>query len=77
VTTVDATDCRFAVSRLPNLLTSLHDSTRIWIVGEHGGLSRITGDIESSYLLDGMYVIHTEHGALYRDGDSEITLRFD
>lgn len=37
------------------------------IIGDHGGTSRVTGDVEESSTMPGLYRVETEHGPLYLD----------
>lgn len=48
------------------------DSDVLALVGENGGLSLITGDIEESSIFSGAVAVLTEHGALYLDADAEV-----
>lgn len=44
------------------------------LVGDHGGLSLITGDINESGVVFGALAIETEHGTVYLDLDSEVEI---
>lgn len=46
----------------------------ISLVGEHGGLSLITGDIEHSNLMRGTLAIETEHGVVHLEPDQEVRI---
>lgn len=48
------------------------DSGVLALVGDHGGISLIAGDIEDSSMFPGMVTVLTEHGALYLDADAEV-----
>lgn len=65
-----------AVSQIP---TIVDDPARgvISLVGDHGGLSLITGPINSSSLVMGSLAIETEHGVVYLDPNSETTISED
>lgn len=47
------------------------------LVGDHGGLSLITGEIYSSNVIIGTTAIETEHGTIYLDGEIELTVSED
>jgi hypothetical protein len=49
----------------------------ISLVGDHGGLSLITGDIDPSAIVFGTLAVETEHGTVYLDRDAEITISED
>lgn len=44
------------------------------LVGDHGGLSLITGDIDASSLVLGTLALETEHGTLYLDPEADIVI---
>lgn len=43
----------------------------ISLVGDHGGLSLITGDVSDSGLVFGTMAFETEHGTVYLDPEAE------
>lgn len=45
----------------------------IGLLGDHGGLSLITGDIEESSVFGAITVI-TEHGTLYLDPEASVSI---
>lgn len=49
----------------------------ISLVGDHGGLSLITGSTHSSGLVMGTLSIETEHGVVYLDPDQETEISED
>lgn len=44
------------------------------LVGDHGGLSLITGEISLSNVIFGAVAIETEHGTLFLDEKAELTV---
>ncbi|WP_138846048.1 hypothetical protein [Rhodococcus pyridinivorans] len=44
------------------------------IVGDSGGHVRITGSVEPSNVLRGMFLVETEVGSLYLDADLPVTI---
>lgn len=52
------------------------DPTRgiISLVGGHGGLALIVGDIEASSLMMGSLAVETEHGTIYLDPDGDVQI---
>ncbi|MGF0304480.1 hypothetical protein [Rhodococcus rhodochrous] len=44
------------------------------IVGDSGGHVRITGSVEPSNVLRGMFLVETEVGLLYLDADLPVTI---
>lgn len=46
----------------------------ISLVGDHGGLSLITGDITASAVIRGTIGIETEHGTVYLDPEVEVLI---
>lgn len=59
-----------SVSEIPELV----EDAGISIVGDHGGLSLITGEVEESSLVPGTLSIETEHGVLYLPEDHQQTI---
>lgn len=49
----------------------------ISLVGDHGGVSLITGGISDSSMIFGALPVETEHGTIYLDGEQQITIRED
>lgn len=47
------------------------------LVGDHGGLSLVTGDVEPSNIVPGTLVIETEHGVVRFEPDAKITISED
>jgi len=62
--------------RVSDIAGIVEDSNRgvISLVGDHGGLSLITGEIASSSLMTGMIALETEHGTVYLDPEVEVTI---
>ncbi|WP_311245332.1 MULTISPECIES: hypothetical protein [unclassified Microbacterium] len=46
----------------------------ISLVGDHGGLALITGDVEESHVIRDTIGIETEHGTVHLEPDLEITI---
>lgn len=44
------------------------------LVGDHDGHVRITGSVEPSNVLRGMFLVETEVGSLYLDADLPVTI---
>lgn len=44
------------------------------LVGDHDGHVRITGSVEPSNVLRGMFLVETEIGSLYLDADLPVTI---
>lgn len=44
------------------------------LVGDHDGHVRITGSVEPSNVLRGMFLVETEVGSLYLDSDLPVTI---
>lgn len=64
----------------PDALQSLIDDPErgiISLVGDHGGLSLITGEIAWSSLVPGTMSVELEHGTVYLDPGIEITVSED
>lgn len=62
--------------RVSDIAGIVEDSNRgvISLVGDHGGLSLITGEIAPSSLMTGMISIETEHGTVHLDPEVEVTI---
>lgn len=56
------------------VLAVIEDPARgvVSLVGDRGGLSRITGDVQISHVIPGMVRVETEHGTVYLDDDQDM-----
>lgn len=64
------------VADLPSIIEDPERGV-ISLVGDHGGLSLITGGIEGSGLVMGALSIETEHGVVYLDPEQETEISED
>lgn len=48
----------------------------VHLVGSNGGLSLIEGKIRPSATMPGCTYIETEHGTIYADTDSQVTITY-
>lgn len=69
MTTPTAVPTRIEVS--PDELTHIPSAI---LVGEHDGHVRVTGSVEPSHILHGMFLVETEVGSLYLDADLPVTI---
>jgi hypothetical protein len=70
---VPHTQSTVRVTDIPAIIAD-PDRGVISLVGDHGGLSLITGDVEDSGLVFGTLAFETEHGTVYLDPDAETTI---
>lgn len=49
----------------------------ISLVGSHGGLSLVVGDVDPSNVVSGTVSVETEHGTVYLDEDGEVEINED
>lgn len=64
------------VSEIPSIIADPNRGV-VSLVGDHGGLSLIVGDVEPSDLVMGTIAFETEHGTVYLDPDSEARISED
>ena len=64
------------VSEIPSIIADPNRGV-VSLVGDHGGLSLIVGDVEPSGLVMGSIAFETEHGTVYLDPDNEARISED
>lgn len=64
------------VAEIPSIIADPNRGV-VSLVGDHGGLSLVVGDVEPSGLVMGTIAFETEHGTLYLDPDSETRISED
>lgn len=67
------TQSTVAVADIPSIIADPKRGV-VSLVGDHGGLALITGDIEASSLVLGSMVVETEHGTIYLDPELEAVI---
>jgi hypothetical protein len=55
-------------------LLDASENTGLTLVGDNGGLSKVTGEISRSSAMRGFLAVETEHGTLYLDEDFDVTV---
>lgn len=73
MTTTRTTQSTVRTADIPAIVA---DSKRgiVSLVGDHGGLALITGDVKDSSALFGTMSFETEHGMVYLDPEGETTI---
>lgn len=61
------------VADIPGIIAD-NDRGIISLVGDHGGIALITGALAASAVVFGALAIETEHGTIYLDENSDVTI---
>jgi hypothetical protein len=67
---MNVTQSTVLVSDIPAIVADPNRGI-VSLVGDRGGLSRITGDLSESAVVLGALAVETEHGTIYLDPESE------
>lgn len=61
------------VSDIPAIVAA-SDRGIVSLVGDHGGLSQVVGEVHPSAVVRGTIRVETEHGSIYLDPDIEVEI---